>query len=155
MIQKQNLKEKLLAECIKKQKSIIHDFNLRLLELKENEDNATEEEMDGSRQGQKAQADSELSLLNNQLEFASKELALLENLQTKIRNPADVVETGAVVITDKLTFFVSVSIEQFSVDGQGYVGLSVQSPLFQLMKGKREGETFTYNKINYLINEVF
>lgn len=154
-MRKQNLKEKLLTECIRKQKSIIHDFNLRLMELKEIEADAADEELDGSRQGQRAQADSELFLLTKQLDFAQREMEFLESLQSKVHSPAEVIEAGAVVVTDKLTFFISVSIEQFTVDGKLYAGLSVYSPLFLAMRGKRTGETFTFNRITYLINEIF
>jgi hypothetical protein len=154
-MQNQNPKERILAECIRKQQSVIQDFTTRLHEIKENEENAADEELDGSRQGQKAQADSEFSLLNNQLEFAIGEMNLLENLQNKISSPMGRIDVGAVVVTDKLTFFISVSIEQFTVDGRPYVGLSTYSPLFEVMKDKKTGESFSFNKTKYTISEIY
>jgi hypothetical protein len=154
-MQKNTIKQKLLTECIRKQQSVIDDFNTRLQDLKESEYTAAEDELDGSRQGQKAQADSELNMLVTQLEFANSEKELLEKLQADIHAYTDVAEIGAMVVTDKITFFVSASIEQFSVDERAYVGLSIHSPLFQVMKGKREGDTFSFNKVTYTIKEIF
>jgi hypothetical protein len=64
-------------------------------------------------------------------------------------------EYGTVVRTDKETFFISVGIEEFNVDGQPVFGISVQSPIYRVMKGKKVGEHFTYNGITCLIEEIF
>ncbi len=151
----QKIKQKLLEECIRRQHSLMNDFKLRLHELKESEDDAADEELDGTRLGQQAQADSERTLLKTQLEFAANELEQLDHLKATADVVSHSAEPGAVVVTDALTFYISTSVEQFNVDGKTYVGLSVQSPLFQVMKGKRPGDTFAFNKTTYVINNIF
>ncbi len=49
---------------------------------------------------------------------------------------------------------VSASIEEFTVEGKSVFGLSVHSPLYKEMKGKKVGERFTYNTTTYLIKEI-
>lgn len=154
-MEKLALKNKLLTESIKRQQSLINDFNTRLADLKVSERIAIEEELDESRSSQKAQVDSEVMLLNSQLQFAKKEMDVLRSLTSTKSSLVDHADLGAVVVTDKGTFFVSSSIEQFKVDGKTYFGLSTQSPLFNVMKGKQKGDRFSLNNITYSIKEIF
>lgn len=154
-MQKAALKRKLLDECIRKHQSVIDDFNVRLNDLKESMKNANDEELDGGQIAQKMRMDAEALALINQRQFAVAEMELLQKLNFDNDALADQAELGAVVLTDKETFFVSSSIEQFDVDGKTYLGLSTHSPLFKAMEGKRKGDQFGYNKVVYTIEELF
>lgn len=147
------LKEKLLKECIRKQLLLIQDFNNRLNDLKETERNFNDEELDGGQLAQKVQADTEVLILNSQLEFAEKELNILNSLINQVKNCSQV-EKGSLVVTDKARFLVCVSIEQFNVDGIDYIGLSTESPIFNSMKGLKKGDAFSFKNQTYLIQEV-
>jgi hypothetical protein len=65
-----------------------------------------------------------------------------------------VVEPGAIVITDKNSFFVSVSTGEFVVEGEQYTGVSLSSPLYQAMKGLAKGDHFMCRGIAYKIMEI-
>ena len=64
-------------------------------------------------------------------------------------------EYGTVVKTDKETFFISVGVERFYVDDFPVFGISVQSPIYKVMKGKRVGDRFSYKGLTYRIEEIF
>lgn len=65
------------------------------------------------------------------------------------------VAPGAVVGFGGRRFVVAVSTGRFSVGGQTYMGISVQSPIYNAMKGLCEGDSFDFNGREMDLDEVF
>lgn len=65
------------------------------------------------------------------------------------------VEFGAVVITNKQRIFVSAGLGKIEFDGDFYYAVSPQVPIFQAMRGKKAGDTFTFNGQVFAIKDVF
>ncbi len=154
-IEKIALKNKMLEACIKKQQSVLNDFKARIKTLMENEGLGNEEEYDNSQLANIAQGIVEANALNDALDFANREMNQLLYLKSIHDDIHEKAEFGAVVVTDIATFFISTSIEQFDLDGETFIGLSIYSPLFLKMKGKRKGETFFYNGVTHQIDDIF
>ncbi|WP_186758066.1 hypothetical protein [Echinicola salinicaeni] len=152
MENKIKLKNELLKECRKKQQSLIDDFQLRLHELKGLRNLDEEDINSGNR---KTFDRSEYNSLFQALDFAEAEMGILSYLSSKSKKLDNKVELGSVVITDVATFFVSVSIEQFSSNGTNYLGISTHSPLFIAMRGLKAGDSFEYEGKKYYIKDVF
>ncbi len=152
---KSNLKRKILTAGIQKHQLVIEDFRQRIKEMMETDGNVNEEEYDSNVQSQKSETTDKVSLLSDQLRFTDLELGELNNVKSSIDRIHAVVEFGTVVITDTIAFFVSASIEQFSINGKPIFGLSVKSPLYASMKGKRVGDFFKYGTTTYRIEEIF
>ncbi len=152
---KAQLKREILTAGLKKHEAIIQDFQNRIKEMIATDGNINEEEYDSHVQSQKAETLTEVSLLSDQLQFANRESYELKRLEWSIEDQHRVVAFGTVVVTDQGTFFISASIEEFSVNGQPVFGLSVLSPLYKNMRGKKVGETFKYGGKRYLIKEIF
>lgn len=150
-----NVRRKIIDAGIRRQESIVSDFLERIDGILATEGNVNEEEYDNHTQSFKAERIAEVNLLNDELQFATKELEELRKMEGFGEHKHDTVEYGSVVRTDKFTFFVSASLEEFSVDGMRLFGLSVNSPLYQAMKGKRVGDTFTHGDQAYVILEIF
>lgn len=156
IMDKKELKKKMLEESIKKHQTVINDFSTRISELKEEEENLEYESYNSmARRPYNEQVMPEVEAINRQLQFANEEMDLLYKLQNSEDVMRNEVNLGAAVETDKGTFFVSASIEQFNVDGEEMMGLSTKSPLFQAMSGKKKGDTFSHNDITYKIRDVF
>jgi transcription elongation GreA/GreB family factor len=66
----------------------------------------------------------------------------------------DIVQTGAVVLTDQRNFLIGPSIEEFSSDGQEYLGISALAPLYQALEGRRKGDQVTFQGTTYTILDV-
>lgn len=154
MTEKNTLWKKMLDACIAKQQTLIDDFKDRITALLQNDGLGNEEEYDNNELSQKAQAAEEVNSINEALDLANEEMNVLLNLKS-VKAVRTHVEPGAVVITNLTTFFISVSTEQFNLDGETYVGLSTKSPLYQAMKGFTKGQTFHYNGISYKIKDIF
>lgn len=65
------------------------------------------------------------------------------------------VQQGALVVTDKQKLYISISLGEIKVDGDAYIAISTQSPLYIQMEGKRAGESFEFRGINHHIREVY
>ncbi|WP_170368839.1 hypothetical protein [Ruegeria arenilitoris] len=66
----------------------------------------------------------------------------------------DTVQPGAVVWLGDRHFVVCVSTTKFDVDGEPYMGISTQSPIYLAMAGMRKGDVFTHNGTEFEIREI-
>jgi hypothetical protein len=149
------LRKKMLDACIKKQQLLIDDFKGRVKALLDTEDLGNEEEYDNTQLSQKGQASEEVNNINEALSLANEEMNFLLQLKSADNNSHSVVGPGAIIITDKAVFFISVSIEQFGVDGETFIGISTKSPLYLTMKGLPKESIFCHNGTNYKILDIF
>ncbi len=89
--------------------------------------------------------------------------ASLRYLQEALRIPPfDHAEHGAIVVTDKQRFFLSIGAGKFVVKDpesatgmQYYFAISAQTPIYQALKGKTIGDSFVVNGIPQTIREIF
>ena len=61
---------------------------------------------------------------------------------------------GSFVFTDKGKFFISISLGELFFNDEKIFVISKESPLAQLMLGKRKGETFEINNLIQTIKEI-
>lgn len=60
-------------------------------------------------------------------------------------SPADVVRPGSIVSIDGHRYVVGVVVDEVSVDGQTYAGISTDAPLYEVIEGKQSGDSFELN----------
>ena len=90
--------------------------------------------------------------LQKQLAEAQSILAELEQI-----NPEHKLETaqkGAVVQTNRATFYIAVGLGKVNLNGTDIFVVSSQSPIAKQMLGKRSGETFNMNGTEYVIASI-
>jgi hypothetical protein len=148
------LKTKIIEEGLKLQQQLIDDCHKRIDEIRASELNGGCG-YDNHQRSFKSETVAEISLLSDQLQLANHELEELKHIQNYALECHPSAEYGTVVRTDKETFFVSVGVERFYVDGHTVYGISVQSPIYRALKGKKVGESFIHNGIIYHIEEIF
>ncbi|RPA69018.1 hypothetical protein EF405_04175 [Cyclobacteriaceae bacterium YHN15] len=148
-------KKKSLEASIKKHQSVIDDLKRSIKELLGTEDAANRDESDLTQQSVNTEQIQKANAIGDQVSFANDEMTLLNNMLPLIEDIHDQVTLGSVVVTDKMVFFVSASIEQFEVDGIELFGLSTESPIYQEMRGKKKGDLFSYKKHHYTIVDLF
>lgn len=89
--------------------------------------------------------------------------ASLRYLQEALRLPPfDRADHGAIVVTDKQRFFLSIGAGKFVVNDpesptgmQYYFAISAQTPIYLAIKGKAVGDSFIVNGITQTIKEIF
>lgn len=147
-------KHKVLDAAIHQHETVIRDFRERIHAMMQHEGNVNEEAYDSQTQAFQSEATTKVNLLSEQLEFANRELDELMRMKADMGSIHDAVRRGSVVKTDRETFFVSASVERFQANGQSLFGLSVLSPLYLAMKGKKVGDVFTYGTTSYRVLDV-
>lgn len=140
----------ILAEAIKKHQEVIDDFRARIRTAVNGGEYDPEQQSKIS-----GEIITVLNPLSDQLAFAEDEMKLLNDMTAHQKERHDYVQLGSVVVTDKDIFFVSASIERFDVNSVSMFGLSTKAPLYQAMKGKKKGDSFTYRDMIYTIKEIF
>lgn len=148
------LKKTIMQEGLKQQQALIDDYRKRIDEIRATVLN-NRNGYDSHQHSFKSETMAEISLLGEQLQLANHELEQLMHIQNYALETHPAAEYGTVVKTDRETFFISVGVERFYADGLPVFGISVQSPLYKAMKGKKAGESFIYNGILYHIEEIF
>ena len=146
-------KKEIFDACVKRQQELIDNFT--------NEIETVEKEMN-DRDNMPSQTDhnpaaEQLAMYNElkkELEFLKYEMRILEELD--IEKEYTEVAPGAVVVTDKRTFFVCVSIEEVEVsDDKKIFGLSTEAPIYASMKGVKKGEDFEFRSYHYKVLDVY
>ena len=69
-------------------------------------------------------------------------------------SPSEVVEIGSVVKLNGKYMVVAVPKTSFEFEGTKMLGISPKAPVYELMKGKPAGTTFSYNNRKFKIEEV-
>ncbi len=135
-----------------RQSELINNFSGEIEEMEENMYNRD----NTPSQTDRNEAAEQLTMLNEmkkELDFLKYEMQILRGID--IEKERNEVEMGSVVVTDKRTFFVCVSIEEVEAEGKKVFGLSTEAPIFAAMRGKTKGETFDMNGIKYDILDVY
>ncbi len=79
----------------------------------------------------------------------------LEVLASVDISPKQTVETGAIIETETLNFFIGYPTIPFEIEGKRFVGISTGSPIYAIMNGKRKGDQFSYAGKEYNIINIF
>ena len=79
----------------------------------------------------------------------------IEKLKTIDFGEKTEVAEGAIVKLNGHYFVISVSTARFECDGESFMGISPQAPIYKAMQGKRAGETFAYRDQRFDIQAVY
>ena len=141
----------ILQACIQKQQELIDGFKQREVEMYNDtfRQNATASQTENRKAGKVDL----LKAIGNELAFAQQELIYLNSID--VTGESTLIEPGAVVITDLLTFFIGVSSEKIEIDGEIIIGISTKAPIYASMNGLQKGSSFQFNETKYVIEDVY
>ncbi|WP_353146761.1 hypothetical protein [Chryseobacterium sp.] len=94
----------------------------------------------------------EINNLQRQLNEVLNQQAVLQKINTE---PAEKVQNGALVKTNKGLFYISASIGEIISENQKIMTVSAESPLVKAMFGKKMGDTFTINNMIQNIEHIW
>ncbi|MVM31541.1 3-oxoacyl-ACP synthase [Spirosoma sp. HMF4905] len=78
-----------------------------------------------------------------------------ELARLNIEKKYDTAQSGSMVITNRGSFFISMSAGKLTVDGRDYFAISAASPIAGALAGRKAGDETTFNKITYQVLEVY
>ncbi|PRB04210.1 hypothetical protein CQ046_07930 [Chryseobacterium sp. MYb7] len=94
----------------------------------------------------------EINNLQRQLNEVLNQQAVLQKITSE---PAEKVQNGALVKTDKGLFYVAVSMGEITFQNQKIMTVSAESPLVKKMLGKKNEEKFIINNIHHVIKYIW
>lgn len=146
-----SFKKKVLEYCLKRQEE-------QITSLKDAMDGAMESalsEKGGSEDSQdsfREQMQLERNMYAKKLSESTEMLVSLQRI-----NPAAFFQQagqGAMVATDKQVFLIAGSLGKINVEGNDVFVISNQSPIYDVMAGRRKGESFDFRGQKFQINDV-
>lgn len=67
-----------------------------------------------------------------------------------------VVGSGSLVETEKNFFFITVALGKLDIDdNKNYYSISTDAPIYEYLRGKKAGDSFSFNNLTYKIVNVF
>jgi len=145
------VKKGVLNECLKLQSELVavaKNFMEQAHESANEQEVGGEDKMESFRE--QCHADRDM--------YAIKYRDAVNNLMTlKKINPeieSNEVRPGAIVITAQQNLFVSISLGQVNFDGESFVAISTQSPLYQIIQNKKAGDKFSFRGRDIVITDI-
>ena len=144
-------KELIINKLFSIQNQVINDLKERISVVKVAADLDEDETIDLDEFSQQNESNEMNELLLHQLEKAEKDKLRLNSINFREKSE---IELGAVVKTDQFSFVVGIATFPFNIEGNQFVGISLEAPIYSMMKGKVTGETFSFANNLYKIVSI-
>ena len=146
-----NIKQRMIKACISMQKRTMEEAEKLSEEIQSqiNDYGQNKDRYDSFRTKMSRMKE----MYIKQIENAASNIKTL--LGIHVEKKEDTVKFGSIIITDKQRFFIAVGIGKIRFEEEEYFVISTVAPIFNAIKGKRAGNTFTFNNITHIIQEIF
>ena len=152
---RQEFREHVICSCIKQQEHIafVAKQEMDSAQQQSNDYGANVDRYDSYRTKMMRSRD----MYARQLANANAGLRVLGDLLRM--PPFDTADHGAIVVTDRQKFFMSIGLGKFQADIDGttadFYAISAQTPVYLALKGKKAGDTMTINGQTQTITEIY
>ena len=96
--------------------------------------------------------------IQEEIYHLDKQMVSLKSMQRQMKkvlnSHSETIKVGSIVITNKARFYISVSLGEFFFHNDRFYAISPESPMAQIMRGKKVGDDFTLNRIHQQILEI-
>jgi len=137
-----------------------------LIQLKQQEIDALKHSQDIYSEG--ADLDEESTLTSDDLAQQSQSTESAMNLEMRINHAEENLEwfknieldevtgiqEGNVVFTNQVNFVVGLAFKDFKWDDENFIGISTNAPIYAELLGKKQGDSFSFNGVDYTIKEI-
>lgn len=97
--------------------------------------------------------------IQQEIYHLDKQMHALKNMQKKMQkvllSPTHIIQLGSLVITNKARFYISISLGEFFFEEDRFYAISEESPMANILNGKKVGDHFVLNNISQEILQVF
>ena len=97
--------------------------------------------------------------MQEEIYHLDKQMVTLKTMQKQMQRvldkPSNTVRLGALVITNKARFYISVGLGEFFFEDDRFYAISEESPMAKIMYGKTIGDEFVLNNISQKIERIF
>jgi hypothetical protein len=146
------LKTELLNECIRIQKGLVDTAKNAMINAQQtaNDEKSTmEDKFESFREQMQIERDMYAKLYD-------EALTSLESLEKiNVNRIQDAAAAGTIVVTPEQKYFVANSLGKVAVNGETYMAISPQSPIFRAFAGKKKGAYYEFREKKLEILDVY
>ncbi|NBB27151.1 GreA/GreB family elongation factor [Cellulophaga sp. BC115SP] len=153
-MEKLTIKKQLFEKAIQQQQTLVRDIQKRLSDLKESITSLEVGSFGGSDDARREEDVEDIQQEKIHLANAKAELNKLEALFRDVQIDAKV-GVGSIVKTELFNFIFAINMPQIEANGERYMLVSDQAPIFKALEGKTVGEEAQINRHHYTIKEIF
>lgn len=147
-----HIKQKLLSICIHLTKNRIQEIVDGIGNAQESIENETKSSAGDKYETSREMIQQDLNRYQDQLTQAKRDLSILQ----QITNIAmDRVALGALVITEKAMYFLTISIGKIQFEEKEYWAISPSSPIGRLLIGKTVGDVLHFNGMQQQVLAIY
>ncbi|MCH5598905.1 hypothetical protein [Niabella ginsengisoli] len=138
-------------ELLKKRKKHIKESNESHYNFLSGSDVSLEEVIDLDDRSHQSESADISQRLESTVHNHEQHLATIEAISFE---PKTTVEPGAIVSVNGRCMIVAVSKPPFKIGDRNFIGISTDAPIYKEMKGKKAGDSFTFNNQKFTIEIV-
>jgi hypothetical protein len=147
------LKKQLYKQCLEYVQNILDAAQLAINEAQTASNEDTKSSAGDKYETGREMAQQEANRNMGQLNEANKLKIALNRVSTN--NISEIIDTGSVIVTDKVNFYIAISAGVLTVNNTEYFAVSPFSPIGLKLKGLKAGDEFNLNEKIYLVKQVF
>jgi transcription elongation GreA/GreB family factor len=127
-------------------------LNQLIAAKRDDEDEINQGQIDADTLSHNTEDQDNIMVMQQQVIALKRQLDLINTYKSS--KPTSVVDPGSLVMVKDQAFYVSTSVKSFDYQGQKVTCLSVESPIYQEMRGLSAGDDFSCNGKNYHILKI-
>ena len=145
-------KEEVVGYCLEKCRNRVQEIQSAMDSAQDAILNDTKSSMGDKYETSREMAQQEISRLQNQLKQAEIDLDKINNLDL---HSSELVRMGSIVQTDQFDYFIAISIGAVKIKEKSIMIISKESPIGNLLFGKKENETVQFNNKTITIQKIY
>lgn len=145
-------KQRIYQQCLEAVNQRLSICENGLMNLQESLASETKSSVGDKHETGRAMIQLEREQLGGQLAKVESDKEILLKINPELTS--EIVRLGSLVKTSAATYFIAISSEKITWDGVDYYSISLDSPMGQLLIGKRVGEKFQFRENEIEILEV-
>lgn len=145
------IKKELLSHCLKQIEGRLDEITLAIQQAQEAIESETKSSAGDKYETSREMIQQDLNRYHTQLLQTKKDWDMLQKIEIDIKKKA---EMGAIIVTEKVTYFMAVSLGQQQVDGMNFMVISPSSPIGKLLLECAIGDHVFFNGAKQTITAV-
>lgn len=148
----ENIKQVLYNKCVQFTKNRLDTINKTIEELQESLTSETKSSAGDKHETGRAMVHLEREKAGEQLAEIQKVNQLLAKISTEKRS--NIIGLGSIVFTTNANYYISISAGELEYGDQKYYAISANTPIAQLVLGKKNGDQIKFRNQEFTITNV-
>ena len=153
MKSKQAIKQQLYSQCIDFVEERISNIHNQIMEIQESLASETKSSAGDKHETGRAMLQLEREKVGQQLAEVEKLKEVLSKIDAE--KTSEIIGLGSVVLTTQSNYFIAISAGLLEVGSDQFFGISQNTPIGLLLKGKKPGDEIVFRAERFLIKTVY